>query len=1064
MAEAASARARIESADRLVPIQFGILYGCLADASNSVYLGQWCGLVDGPLDLAVLERAWRDLIARHSILRTAFDWQLKAEPLQIVLSAVAAEIGVSEIATDVADPLGHPQIRAFLAEDRARGFDLTRPPLMRLSALRLAADRHVLVWTRHHLTCDGWSLPVVFGELFDLYAALKTGQSPNLPPASPYAAYVAWWHNQDGAAATRFWAERLARHFAAAPEPIAPTAAEIPEFRERVRVLAPERLAELRAACRASRVTLNTLVQGAWALTLARHGESDEVLFGATEAIRPEDADDGGVCLGPQINTLPVAISAWDDLPVGDWLRGIQAMGVAGRRHGRVSLSDIAAACGLAQGRALFDSVLVFQNYPMAAATLPEATGLRLGRADDVASSDLPLNLIVEPGEGLVCRLIYDSSRTGDDAAEALLRTLTGAAEALASAAAGSQPLRSVDIRPDLAPAPASVSTPSPLTLLHQIAAVPDDACALVHGETRLSFGELVGRAQRAANSLVRRFGRGRRIGLLCASTVDSIVALLAIQWSGGAYVPLDPALPPARLAGMIEDAALTAIVTDPATNPGALAEAAVGIPVVPFSLVEPTVDGGPPPDFPPPDAPAYIIFTSGSTGRPKGVAVPHRALYASVNARLAVYPEPVEAALVSFPLIFDGSVLILFSTLARGATVVLPDPSPVQDAVSLCRTIARVGVTHTVMIPSLFAAVLDSASPDQLHTLRACAVAGEACEPQLVRRHYASLPTAALVNEYGPTEATVWASAYRCPAVEEAAPVPIGRAVDGTHIYLLDRHLRPVAPGLPGELYIGGGHVAWGYVGNPAMTAERFLPDPWSAGPGARMYRTGDLGVARADGEIVFLGRADQQVKLRGYRIETGEIEAVLAAEPGVAEAVVLFVVVPVPRLVAYVTARPGAVLDAAGLRRAAAARLPDYMVPTIMVLPTLPRLTSGKVDRRALPLPDLEADGHDDEPPTEQEAPLAALWGEVLGRGPVPVTRDFFELGGTSLLGMRLVAQIRARLAAPIELYHLFRHPTVRALAPVVAEAGDGALSGAAPIVRRDRRRGTAAPMSDA
>jgi acyl-coenzyme A synthetase/AMP-(fatty) acid ligase len=395
---------------------------------------------------------------------------------------------------------------------------------------------------------------------------------------------------------------------------------------------------------------------------------------------------------------------------------------------------------------------------------------------------------------------------------------------------------------------------------------------------------------------------------------------------------------------------------------------------------------------------------------------------------------------------------------------VVLPDPSPAQDAVSLCRTIARVGVTHTVMIPSLFAAVLDSATPGQLDSLRACGVAGEACEPALVRRHYASLPRAALLNEYGPTEATVWASAHRCPAAEDAGPVPIGRAVVGTSIYLLDRHLRPVAPGQPGELFIGGGHVAWGYVGNTAMTAERFLPDPWSTEPGARMYRTGDLGVARADGEIVFLGRADQQVKLRGYRIEPGEIEAVLAAEPGVAEAVVLLAGMPMPRLLAYVTARPGTTLEPAVLRRAAAARLPDYMVPAVMVLPTLPRLTSGKVDRRALPLPDIEADDGGADPPTEQEAPLAALWGEVLGRGPVPVTRDFFELGGTSLLGMRLVAQIRAKLTAPIELYHLFRHPTVRALAPVVAEARDGAASGTAPIVRRDRRRGTAAPTPDA
>jgi acyl-coenzyme A synthetase/AMP-(fatty) acid ligase len=311
---------------------------------------------------------------------------------------------------------------------------------------------------------------------------------------------------------------------------------------------------------------------------------------------------------------------------------------------------------------------------------------------------------------------------------------------------------------------------------------------------------------------------------------------------------------------------------------------------------------------------------------------------------------------LLTFPLFFDGSVTVMFATLARGARLVLPDPSPVLDPAALCRTIARARITHTLMVPSLHGALLEAATPGEFASLTTCSVAGEACEGQLVRRHLADLPNAALVNEYGPTEATVWATSHRCVAADAESGTPIGRAIDGVRIHLLDAHLRPVPAGAAGEIFIGGRGVAWGYVGNPALTAEKFLPDPWSAEPGARMYRTGDRAVRRADGNLLFLGRTDHQIKLRGYRIEPGEIEAALCAEPGIAEAVVLVRGTPEAgeRLVAYVTGRPGQPIPgAAALQSAVAAKLPSYMVPTVVVLPAFPRLPSGKLDRRALPEP---------------------------------------------------------------------------------------------------------------
>ena len=1058
---ASAPRGAIESIEQLVPMQFGILYGCLTDESKKVYMGQWVGTLLGPFDPAAFKQAWQLVVDRHTILRTAFEWQLKADPIQIVIRNVPVAVEFLDL-SDTADTVTlDDQVKSFLQADCTKGFDLARPPLMRLALLRLSPQRHVLVWTRHHLICDGWSLAELFDELFTCYHAILDGHAPDLPPAVPFGRYVAWWTARDLQSAEQFWRERLVSLHFGAVMASARRGTET-DFSEQIRLIDSSRLADFRDACRAHRVTLNTLVQGAWALVLARHRDSDDVVFGATETMRPDDIDLNERCLGPQINTLPVVVRAWQGSGAGAWLRAVQASAIAARQHGKISLPEIAACCGSGRGQDLFDSVLVFQNYPTQASALPKELGLTLESAQDISIPDLPINLIVEPGDHLLCRLIHDRTRVDDNEAKSLLQSLDAALQALAKADAA--PLWTVDIRPDLQPRYAGLTVPSAdpqITILHHIAEAPDEAIALVQGGRQLTFGELRGRAKGVAGGLVQQCGAGKRIGLLCRHSIESVIAVLGILWSGGAYVPLDPTLPRARLAGMASDADLSAVVADPAVDAGPGIQSEMPVPVLPFAsldgavarrLVLPAVT---------PNSLAYVIFTSGSTGRPKGVMVPHHALLAIIDARPAVFPEPIGGALLTFPLFFDGSVTMLFSTLARGARLVLPDPSPVIDATALCRTIARAGVTHTLMVPSLYAALLEAAEPAQLRGLTTCAVAGEACDAGLVRRHFNDLPRAALVNEYGPTETTVWATLHRCHPDDGNGIVPIGRAIKGVRVYLLDSHLRPTVPGTAGEVFIAGCGISWGYVGNPGLTAERFLPDPWSVVPGARMYRTGDRAVTRADGHLVFLGRNDRQIKLRGYRIELGEIEAALAGEPGAAEIAVLVRGDP-PRLVAYVTGRPGEPMaDQKGLQQALVARVPAYMVPTIVVLPSFPRLPNGKLDRNSLHDP---IDGAADPGPAPEpgdEAALAALWREVLGCDFVSATRDFFDLGGTSLLGMRLVALIRTKLGSRIELYDLFRNPTVRALARVVATDRVMTPGGVGPIARRQRPRVTAAPL---
>jgi amino acid adenylation domain-containing protein len=666
------------------------------------------------------------------------------------------------------------------------------------------------------------------------------------------------------------------------------------------------------------------------------------------------------------------------------------------------------------------------------------------------AGDDPAATLTCAAGADGACAWHYDPQALAPDVV-ALMReqfltfahNLAGAPERPWSGASLLAPAERARVTREWNDTPATHAAGTIHALIAERAAQSPGAPAAFSGEERLTYAELEQRAGRLARHL-RALGVGPNVlvAICVERSPDMLVAMLGTLKAGGAYVPLDPAHPPERIAFVLADTRAPVLLTHSHLT-ARLPE--YGGRMIALDALPAVQSDDAPAARPGPDDLAYVIYTSGSTGQPKGVLVTHRNLVHSTRARQLYYREPVGRYLLLSPFSFDSSVAGLFWTLCDGGALVLPAPGQEREAVPLARLIARHAVTHLLALPSLYNVLLTETPLEQLRSLRTVIVAGEACTRALVERHGERLPGTALFNEYGPTENSVWSTVERCAAGRPDESVTIGRPIPGVQAYVLDAQGEPLPAGLPGELYAGGAGVARGYLNRPDLTAERFVPDPFGTQPGARLYRTGDLVRRLPDGRIEFLGRRDNQVKIRGHRIEPGEIEAAIAAHEAVAEVAV--VARPLReddpgagnQLVAYVAPRAGQSVSGARLHDFLRPRLPEYMLPAHTVtLEALPLTPNGKLDRRALPAPDLA----DDEqgyaaPHGALEEALAALWAETLGHPRVGVHSDFFALGGHSLLGTRLIARVYKTFRIELPLRALFDAPTVAGMAEALMRA---------------------------
>ncbi|NKQ37394.1 MAG: amino acid adenylation domain-containing protein [Chloroflexi bacterium] len=1061
----------------LSPMQQGMLFHSLYAPESGVYVEQMSCRLQGDLDSVAFIRAWEALLQRYDILRAGFLSKGLKEPVQVVHRQVTLpvkELDWREF-TAVQQEI---MLENLLAAERRAGFDLTQPPLMRLALAQTGENAYRFVWTYHHILLDGWSLPVLFQELFVLYEWQRRGTEPPLPRPRPFRDYIAWLRRQDTAKAAAFWRKTLKGFNAPTPLVVNRPVTEQPEdgkYGELDLALPAETTAVLQNLARRKQLTLNTFVQGAWALLLHRYSGRDDVLFGATVSGRPPELPGSEQMVGLFINTLPVRVQINREQTTLEWLKSLQMQQIELRQYEYSPLVDVQGWSDVPRDLPLFNSILVFENYPIESAAPNGENSLSLSDIRSVEQTNFPLTVVAGAADSLHLKIAYDGRLFAEDTIRRMLGHLAALLQGMAD-----DPTRSPADLPLLTAAEwrqisqewngrtADFPLHRPVHELFEAqAAETPEATAVVSENGRLTYAELNRRANQLARYLQKRgVGPESIVGISVNRSLDMVVGILGILKAGGAYLPLDPTYPAERLAFMLEDAQPALALTQAAVANTAVAN----LPTASLIYLDadwPEIaeeDSANLATAVSPDNLAYIIYTSGSTGQPKGTLLQHRGLVNFAEALIEAYGLGGNhwRVLQFASLSFDASIPEIFTALLSGAALYLPPPETIVDPDKLHRYLQMNRISLITMPPTM----LRLLPADDLPDLQAVISAGEACTPDLARcwgygRRF--------FNGYGPTEATVG------PALHEVDPdslppqatsVPIGRPIANMQMYLLDKEQRPVPIGVPGEIYIGGVGLARGYLHRPELTAERFVqlsvignrlsvignqspatdhrPPTTDYRLPTTVYRTGDLARRLPDGTLEFLGRVDNQVKLRGFRIELEEIEVILAQHEGVAAAVVALREdrPGEKQLAAYWIPAGDTAVDETALGDWLRQKLPAYMVPARFVaLAEFPLLPNGKVDRRRLPAPDrIRGEDAGYTPPRDDlEAGIVKIWEEVLGVQPVGVTDNFFALGGHSLLAVRIMAQIQQKLNQSLQLADLFQMPTIAELAALLRRPAD-------------------------
>ncbi|MGZ8181071.1 MAG: amino acid adenylation domain-containing protein [Methylobacter sp.] len=1046
---------QIEDVYPLAPLQHGLMFHSLIDAESSVYCIQIGCRLTGELNVPAFRQVWQQLVGHHPILRTRFHFENQDQPLQIVDKNVQLPITEYDWRAYPASEQTQ-RWQQLQADDQKNGFDFTQAPLMRLSLVQCSDQAHYLLWSYHHILLDGWSGPLLVKELFAAYESIRRGSAPLSPAARPYRDYIAWLQNQDMSTAEAYWRSELSGFSAPTPlladKPADSTGQhQVSDYAKLGLTLSAEHTDTLLAFAKQQHLTVNTLVQAAWGLLLSRYSGENDIVFGTTVSGRPADLIGVETMVGLFINSLPLRVKIRPDSTVLDWLQALFAQNQDMRRYEYTPLTQVQGWSEVARGTPLFESLLVFENYPINQALAEHADGLTVDEIGVVDQSNYPLTVSAFPGTELRLEITYAADRFE---AETVKRMLEQLQRLLAAFALQPQTrlselslLSAADKRQILVDWNATEAVYPKHRFIHQLFEAQvektPDAVALMFEEQALSYAELNAKANQLAHYLRSKgVGPDVPVGICVERSLEMVIGLMGILKAGGAYVPLDPGYPQDRLDFMLHDVNAPIVLTQETCREKIAAFTATVLCLdSEWDKVSKACDANP--DVPlKPENLAYCIYTSGSTGQPKGAGVPHQGILNRLQWMQQQYGlDQTDRILQKTPYSFDVSVWEFFWPLMTGAQLVVARPEQHKDSLALIDTINDRHVTTIHFVPSMLQVFIDTPGVENCTSLKRVICSGEALPADLVQRFLQKLP-AELHNLYGPTEASVDVSYWACLPGSVETTIPIGRPIANISLYILDKQLNAVLPGTPGELHIGGIGLGRGYLNRPELTAEKFIPNPY--GPaGSRLYKTGDLARYRPDGTIDYLGRNDFQVKIRGFRIELGEIENRLSAYAGVREAVVIAREDGHgdKRLVAYLTQDGGNELSIADLRADLAETLPDYMLPSaFVVLPMLPLTANGKLDRAALPKPDTDSviTHRYEAPQGPIETALSGIWQELLELERVGRNDHFFELGGHSLMALTLVERLR-REGWALEPRAVFAYPVLSDLAAAIADSQD-------------------------
>ncbi|WP_428741064.1 non-ribosomal peptide synthetase [Tenacibaculum sp.] len=1023
---------KIEDVYALSPLQKGMYFHWLTSPTS--YFEQVSYRLKGRLDLELLEKSYQTLVERHAILRTFFTHKFGEEVLQVVKKEVEPVFSYKDVSSD-----SKFSFQEFKKEDRNKGFDLSNGSQMRLHVLKVEQDTYEFVWSQHHILMDGWCVSILIKEFFQIYEALRSNRTPSLAPIVPYSKYIKWLEKVDESKSKEYWRNYLSNYSDKVSPPQKRTVGTDFISKETTLELDGEIRKNIANVCSNLGITENIFIQTVWGVLLAKYNRTNDVVFGSVVSGRPAEISGVENMIGLFINTIPVRVQLEKEITARELLKQVMQESVDSTYHHYMQLGDLLEESEL-RGE-LFNHLLVFENFPM-------DENMSTISKDDIVLLDSEIHehsnyeftlAIIPRNESIDFRFKYDGAVYDDLMIDTLKDHFKNCIKIIAEnpsviideldyLSADEKQKILFDFNDTVSEYPKDKTI---VNLFSEQVKKSPNAIALVFKEETITYKELDEKSSQLTNYILSQgVSPNKAVGLYLDRSFEMIISILGVLKANCRYVPLDTNLPEERIKYILQDSEVSSIITnvESFSKNGISDYQIINITKCSYISTSSIFNQNPPSEV------AYIMYTSGSTGKPKGISVTHQNIVKLVFDSGTIGLEETDKVLQWSNYAFDGSTYDIFGTLLKGAALHLIEATEISDIFAISKQIKRNQITKLFLTTALFNALVDSGELESLKSIKHILFGGETASIQHVKRALEILGPHKLVHVYGPTETTVFATSYVINSLDSIeTSVPIGKPISNTNAYILDENQKVVPIGITGELCISGDAISKGYLSQEKLTAEKFIKNPFVEGK--TLYKTGDLARWLPSGDIEFIGRKDNQVKVRGYRIELEDIESALLNEEGVLNVCVLALQDEKSTgkfLVGYVVLENN--VNRIDLQNNLLNQLPEYMIPQVWVeLKEIPLTSNGKIDRKALPLPDITAGSSHEfvAPKTETENQLASMWKNILNIDKVGIYDNFFELGGHSIKATRLIAEIYKTFKIELKILVIFKTSNLEELA---------------------------------